>query len=131
MTKELKNLSELSKEIAAKINKLDDLSGEIKSQFDNFMENISFKNENVEKFYQGIVKTLDKQDSDADMFWFVKQLTNPDCPYWDLEVSQKATFYPGDEWRYHYRNDGYVYYVELEIEVDDNNIVTNISFNHY
>lgn len=29
MTKELKNLSELSKEIAAKINKLDDLAGEI------------------------------------------------------------------------------------------------------
>lgn len=131
MTKELKNLSELSKEIAAKINKLDDLAGEIKSQFDNFMENISFKNENVEKFYEGIVKTLNKQDSDADMFWFVKNLTNPECPYWDLEVGKKATFNPGDEWRYHYRNDGYVYYVELEIEVDDNNVVTNISFNHY
>ena len=114
-----------------KINKLDDLAGEIKSQFDNFMENISFKNENVEKFYQGIVKTLDKQDSDADMFWFVKQLTNPECPYWELEVGRKATFNPGNEWRYHYRTDGYVFYVELEIEVDDNNVVTNISFNHY
>lgn len=131
MTKELKNLSELSKEIAAKINKLDDLAGEIKSQFDNFMENISFKNKNVEKFYQGIVKTLDKQDTDADMFWFVKELTNPECPYWDLEVGKKATFAFGDEWRYHYRTDGYVFYVELEIEVDDNNVVTNISFNHY
>lgn len=127
-------LTMLHKEIAAKINKLDDLAGEIKSQFDNFMENISFKNENVEKFYQGIVKTLDKQDSDADMFWFVKQLTNPECPYWELEVGRKATFNPGNEWRYHYRTestDGYVFYVELEIEVDDNNVVTNISFNHY
>lgn len=124
-------LTMLHKEIASKINKLDDLAGEIKSQFDDFMENISFKNENVEKFYQGIVKTLDKQDSDADMFWFVKNLTNPECPYWDLEVGKKAPFNPQDEWRYHYRNDGYVYYVELEIEVDDNNIVTNISFNHY
>lgn len=65
------------------------------------------------------------------MFWFVKNLTNPECPYWDLEVGKKATFNPGDEWRYHYRNDGYVYYVELEIEVDDNNVVTNIFFNHY
>lgn len=126
-----KKIEKLSKEIAANINKLNDLAGEIQSQFDDFLENISFKNENVEKFYQGIVKTLDKQDSDADMFWFVKQLTNPECPYWDLEVDKKATFNPGDEWRYHYRNDGYVYYVELEIEVDDNNIVTNISFNHY
>lgn len=124
-------LTMLHKEIAAKINKLDDLAGEIKSQFDNFMENISFKNENVEKFYQGIVKTLDKQDSDADIFWFVKQLTNPECPYWELEVGRKATFNPGNEWRYHYRTDGYVFYVELEIEVDDNNVVTNISFNHY
>ena len=124
-------LTMLHKEIAAKINKLDDLAGEIKSQFDNFMENISFKNENVEKFYQGIVKTLDKQDSDSDMFWFVKQLTNPECPYWELEVGRKATFNPGNEWRYHYRTDGYVFYVELEIEVDDNNVVTNISFNHY
>lgn len=124
-------LTMLHKEIAAKINKLDDLAGEIKSQFDNFMENISFKNENVEKFYQGIVKTLDKQDSDADMFWFVKQLTNLECPYWELEVGRKATFNPGNEWRYHYRTDGYVFYVELEIEVDDNNVVTNISFNHY
>ena len=124
-------LTMLHKEIAAKINKLDDLAGEIKSQFDNFMENISFKNENVEKFYQGIVKTLDKQGSDADMFWFVKQLTNPECPYWELEVGRKATFNPGNEWRYHYRTDGYVFYVELEIEVDDNNVVTNISFNHY
>ena len=124
-------LTMLHKEIAAKINKLDDLAGEIKSQFDNFMENISFKNENVEKFYQGIVKTLDKQDSDVDMFCFVKQLTNPECPYWELEVGRKATFNPGNEWRYHYRTDGYVFYVELEIEVDDNNVVTNISFNHY
>lgn len=65
-------LTMLHKEIASKINKLDDLAGEIKSQFDDFMENISFKNKNVEKFYQGIVKTLDKQDSDADIFWFVK-----------------------------------------------------------
>lgn len=68
-----KKLQKLSKEIAAKINKLDDLAGEVRSQFDDFLENISFKNENVEKFYQGIVKSLDKQDSDADMFWFVKK----------------------------------------------------------
>lgn len=108
-----------------------DLAGEIQSQFDNFLENISFKNESVEKFYQGIVKSLDKQDSDADMFWFVKELTNPECPYWDLEVGQKATFSPQDEWRYHYRNDEYIYYVELYIEVDDNNVVTDITFNHY
>ena len=81
-----KKLQKLSKEIAAKINKLDDLAGEVRSQFDDFLENISFKNENVEKFYQGIVKSLDKQDGDADMFWFVKNLTNPECPYWDLEV---------------------------------------------
>jgi hypothetical protein len=128
MTKEL---TTLRKGIAENINKLNDLAGEIQSQFDNFLENISFKNESVEKFYQGIVKSLDKQDSDADMFWFVKELTNPECPYWDLEVGQKATFSPQDEWRYHYRNDEYIYYVELYIEVDDNNVVTDITFNHY
>lgn len=128
MTKEL---TTLRKGIAENINKLNDLAGEIQSQFDNFFENISFKNESVEKFYQGIVKSLDKQDSDADMFWFVKELTNPECPYWDLEVGQKATFSPQDEWRYHYRNDEYIYYVELYIEVDDNNVVTDITFNHY
>lgn len=76
-----KKIEKLSKEIAVNINKLNDLAGEIQSQFDDFLENISFKNENVEKFYQGIVKSIDKQDSDADMFWFVKQLTNPECPY--------------------------------------------------
>ena len=128
MTKEL---TTLRKGIAENINKLNDVAGEIQSQFDNFLENISFKNESVEKFYQGIVKSLDKQDSDADMFWFVKELTNPECPYWDLEVGQKATFSPQDEWRYHYRNDEYIYYVELYIEVDDNNVVTDITFNHY
>ena len=128
MTKEL---TTLHKGIAENINKLNDLAGEIQSQFDNFLENISFKNESVKKFYQGIVKSLDKQDTDADMFWFVKELTNPECPYWDLEVGQKATFSPQDEWRYHYRNDEYVYYVELYIEVDDNNVVTDITFNHY
>lgn len=124
-------LTTLRKGIAENINKLNDLAGEIQSQFDNFIESISFKNENVEKFYQGIVKSLDKQDSDADMFWFVKELTNPECPYWDLEVGQKATFAFGDELRYHYRNDAYIYYVELYIEVDDNNVVTDITFNHY
>lgn len=121
----------LSKEIAANITKLNELAGEIRSQFDDFMAELTFRSKEVEKFYQGIAKSLDKQDTDADMFWFVKQLTNLECPYWDLEVGKKATFYPGDEWRYHYRNDSYVYYVELEIEVDDNNVVTNISFNHY
>lgn len=121
----------LSKEIAANITKLNDLAGEIRSQFDDFMAELTFRSKEVEKFYQGIAKSLDKQDTDADMFWFVKQLTNPECPYWDLEVGKKATFNPGDEWRYHYRNDSYVYYVELEIEVDDNNIVTEINFNHY
>ena len=121
----------LSKEIAANITKLNDLAGEIQSQFDDFMAELTFRSKEVEKFYQGIAKSLDKQDTDADMFWFVKQLTNPECPYWDLEVGKKATFNPGDEWRYHYRNDSYVYYVELEIEVDDNNIVTEINFNHY
>lgn len=121
----------LSKEIAANITKLNDLAGEIQSQFDDFMAELTFRSKEVEKFYRGIAKSLDKQDTDADMFWFVKQLTNPECPYWDLEVGKKATFNPGDEWRYHYRNDSYVYYVELEIEVDDNNIVTEINFNHY
>ena len=32
-----KKLQKLSKEIAAKINKLDDLAGEVRSQFDNFL----------------------------------------------------------------------------------------------
>jgi hypothetical protein len=128
MTEKLKSLS---KEIADNIKQLNDLSEKIQRQFDDFMYEVTFKSSEVQGFYKGIFKSIDKENSDADMFWFVKTLTNPECPYWDLEVGKKATFLPADVLRYHYRIDDYVYCVELEIHVDDNNVVTGIDFNTY